>query len=61
MSDSDLDQFLLLANKENEHLGGQMSSLELWDDLAIDHVPTQECQQILQQWPPAGILAIIAI
>lgn len=49
MSDSDLDQFLLLANKENEHLGGQMSSLELWDDLAIDHVPTQECQQILQQ------------
>ena len=61
MSDSDLDQFFLLANKESEYLGGQMSSLELWDDLAIDHVPTQEYQHVLQQWPPVGILAIIAI
>ena len=34
MSDSDLDQFFLLANKESEYLGGQMSSLELWDDLS---------------------------
>lgn len=49
MSDSDLDQLFLLANKESEYLGGQMSSLELWDDLAIDHVPTQEYQQVLQQ------------
>lgn len=47
MSDSDLDQVFLFANKKSEYLRGQMPSLELWDELAIDHVPTQEYQQVL--------------
>ena len=47
MSDSDLDQFLLCANRKSEYLRGQMPSLELWDEIATDHVPTQEYQQVL--------------
>lgn len=55
--DSDPDQFLLFAVEEIECFRGQMSSLELWNELAIDHVCTHEYQQVPQQWPPVGILA----